>query len=752
MASRAGGKPRKHVLRSGRGVVSSPAFRGPKDAPSVAPEQTKQEIQKLHRYMRQKLTEIEQVYQYSPVGLVLMDMDYRFVRINERMAEINGLPVEAHIGRTLRQVLPDLAANIMELYRPVYERAEPVLNVELHGQTRKEPGVERHWLANFFPFRSEKGEVAGLIGAVADITELKRQESKVRESEERFRSIFETVTDAIFVQDIETEKFIDINQRALDTFGCSREELLDMSFYDLSENKPPYTVVEAKSRTKLAVAGKPQTFEWRCKKKDGTLFWAEIGCRSAVFGGKHHLLSTFHDITIRKNAEASLIKLSQSDTLTGLANRGVFVTSLEHTIKDARRRNRGAAVFYLDLDNFKDVNDTLGHPVGDHLLRSVAQRLRDNVRASDIVARFGGDEFSVLMSDLDEPADAGILAQKLVEVMELPFQIDSSAVSTSISIGIALYEPDTDAEALLSRADVALYRSKSEGGHTYRFFDDAMDVEIHSRVSLVAELREALAARQLFLVYQPQVDLESGRIIGVEALVRWRHPARGVLLPGAFIPAAERAGLIAPLGKWVLAEACHQARRWLDEGIAPDLLGVNFSSLQLKTPGQLEREIDAVLRETGLPTNMLELELTETTIMETTQDHSGILEDLRKRGVRIAIDDFGTGYSSLAYLGRFPVDRIKLAQEFIVDLVTDPRHAAIVQAAIGLARLLGIDLIAEGVETEQQLELLKSWGCPSAQGFYFAKPMAPEDVTSLLRQGKVDRASRHRHAQTHTSR
>src|ERR1700683_2079253 len=244
MASRVGGKPRKHVLLSEAGGVPQPALRAPNEAPSVAPKETEQEIQRLHRYVRQKLAEIEQVYQYSPVGLVLMDMDYRFVRINERMAEINGLPIEAHIGRTLREVLPELADYIMELYRPVYERAEPVLNVELHGQTRKEPGVERYWLANFFPFRSETGEVAGLIGAVVDITELKRQETKVRESEERFRSIFETVTDAIFVQDIETGKFIDVNKRALDTFGYGREELLDMSFHDLSDNKPPLTAAE----------------------------------------------------------------------------------------------------------------------------------------------------------------------------------------------------------------------------------------------------------------------------------------------------------------------------------------------------------------------------------------------------------------------------------------------------------------------------------------------------------------------------
>lgn len=703
------------------------------------PDAAVREIEELHRDIRQQLVEIEQVYQYSPVGLVLMDMDYRFVRINERMAEINGLPVAAHIGRTLRQVVPDLADFIMELYRPVYERGEPVLNVELQGPTPNGPGVQRRWLANFFPFRAKTGEVIGLIGAVVDITERMVQETKLRESEERFRTIFETVTDAIFVQDIAAGKFVDVNQRAVDMFGHAHEDLLTMNIGELSENRAPYTDAAARVQIEQVLAGNRQAFEWRCRRKDGTLFWVEVTCRPATYGGRDYLLSTLRNIDERKSAEEKLTTMARFDLLTGLANRGMFVTTLEHEIAVARRRGGGLAVFFLDLDHFKDVNDTLGHPVGDRLLRAVARRLCDNVRETDTVARFGGDEFAVLMSDPRDPSDIEILANRLVAAMEVPFALDSNSVHAGISIGIAMYEPGMDAEALLSHADVALYRAKSEGRHTFRYFNAAMDLEVRDRVSLVADLREALAGQQLFLVWQPQVDLHTGRITGVEALVRWRHPTRGVLSPALFIPAAEHTGLIVPLGRWVLAEACRQARRWLDAGIAPDHIAVNFSARQFKVPGEVMKEIDAVLAETGMPAHMLELELTESTLMATTRGNSGVLEELRKRGVTIAVDDFGTGYSSLAYLRRFPVDRIKLAQEFIVDLVADSSDAVIVQAAIGLARTLGADMIAEGVDTEQQLALLKSWGCGAAQGYYFARPGEVETITKLLLRGRIGR-------------
>ncbi|HEY1936095.1 MAG TPA: EAL domain-containing protein [Acetobacteraceae bacterium] len=688
--------------------------------------------------IRRQLLEIEQVYQCSPVGLVLMDMDYRFVRINERMAEINGLPMEAHIGRTLREVAPELADGIMELYRPVYERGEPVLNVELDGPAPTGPAARRRWLANFFPFRSPTGEVAGLIGAVVDISERVQQEARLRDSEERFRTIFETVTDAIFVLDIAAGALVDVNRRAEDMFGYSHDELLRMSIADLSENEPPYTQADADAKTALVLTGHVPAFEWRCKRRDGTLFWVDIGCRTATFGDRRYLLATVRNIDARKSAEERLTAMARLDLLTGLANRGTFVTVLEHALADARRHGRGLAVFFLDLDHFKDVNDTLGHPVGDRLLQQVGQRLCQNVRAADTIARFGGDEFAILMTDMGDPVDAEILAQRLVQSMELPFTVDGNRVHTGVSIGIAVYESEADAEALLSHADVALYRAKSEGRHIYRFFNDAMDREVRRRVHLVSELRDAIGNGDLVLAWQPQVDLASGRITGLEALVRWQHPTHGLQSPGLFIPAAEQSGLIVPLGRWVLVEACRQARQWLDAGIAPDRVAVNFSGLQFKMPGEVVREIEAVLLATGLPANMLEVELTESTLMETTRTNSGILKELRALGITVAIDDFGTGYSSLAYLRRFPVDRIKLAQEFIVDIVTDANDAVIVQAAIGLARTLGADMIAEGVETEHQLALLKSWGCGAAQGYYFARPLPADEITPLLRRGRID--------------
>jgi diguanylate cyclase (GGDEF)-like protein/PAS domain S-box-containing protein len=736
-----GARRRRRLPRNRPREELPPALPKLNDAPSVAPKQTEQEIQKLHRYIRQKLTEIEQVYRYSPVGLALLDTNYRFLRINERMAEINGLPVEAHIGRTLRDVLPpELAGPLTELYRPVLERGEPALNVELHGQTAGEPGVERHWLANFFPFRSETGEVAGVMAAVADITELKRQEVKLRQSEERFRTIFDGVTDSIFLIEPETGRFVDINRRAVDAFGFGREELLSKTMADLSVNEPPYTQVDAMAAIQKTLSGEMQTFEWLCKKKDGTLFWVEIGAQLFAIGDKNYLLSTLRDIDRRKEAEDRLTKMAQFDAVTGLANCAAFVSSLKHTIADARRRQTGIAVLYLDLDHFKDVNDTLGHPVGDLLLRAVAQRLTDCVRASDTVARVGGDEFAVLMTEVSEAADAGVLARKLIEAIGQPFAIDGNQVHTGISVGIAVPEPDTNAEAVLSHADVALYRAKLEGRQTFRFFNDLMDAEVRSRVNLIAELREGIAENQFFLVYQPQVDLISGRIIGVEALLRWQHPSRGIIAPGAFIPEAERSGLIVPLGNWVLVQACRQARRWLDMGVTPGYVAVNFSALQFKTPRELEEEIEAALTESRLPPQTPEVELTETTLMTATRDQSSILERLRKRGVRIAIDDFGTGYSSFAYLRRYPVDRLKLAQEFVDQMATDPNDATIAQAIIGLAGHLGLDIIAEGVETERQIELLRSWGCAAAQGYYFAKPLRPDEVTPLLRRGTIDRA------------
>jgi predicted signal transduction protein with EAL and GGDEF domain len=319
-----------------------------------------------------------------------------------------------------------------------------------------------------------------------------------------------------------------------------------------------------------------------------------------------------------------------------------------------------------------------------------------------------------------------------------PYCIQGNEIRTGASVGIAVYGPDShDAETLLSGADVALYRAKSEGRGTYRYFTDAMDAEVRRRVSFGTDLRDAIGAGQLVLMYQPQVDVETQRIVGVEALVRWNHPTRGQISPSVFIPIAETSGLIVALGHWVLHEACSQAKKWFDAGIDVPLIGVNVSGLQFKTPHELEDDIAAVLAETNLPPEVLELELTESALMTVSREHSDVLERLRKAGVRIAIDDFGTGYSSLEYLGRLPVNRVKIAQSFVVDMKTGSRSATIVKAAIGLAHELRLDVVVEGVETSAQLALIRSWNCRKVQGFYYFKPLNISDATEVLRAGKV---------------
>ena len=384
------------------------------------------------------------------------------------------------------------------------------------------------------------------------------------------------------------------------------------------------------------------------------------------------------------------------------------------------------------------MNDTLGHPVGDELLQAVAGRLSSVMRASDTVARFGGDEFAMLASGAGTVAEAASVAEMLLKAFADPFTIRGNDIRTSASIGIDLCGPECAApETLLSHADVALYRAKSEGRGAYRFFTDAMDRAVRTRVTLGAELRNALGTDQLFLMYQPQVAVESGKIIGLEALVRWRHPERGLVGPNVFIPVAESTGIIVPLGQWVLMTACRQAKAWLDAGTAAVRVAVNVSGLQFKTPLELEGNIAAALLETGLPPRLLEIELTESVLMDVSLEHSEALARLRDSGVTIAIDDFGTGYSSLGYLRRFPVDRIKIAQEFVKDLTTMPGQAAIAKATIGLAHDLGIAVIAEGVETRDQLEALRGWGCQEIQGYYFAKPLAVEDVKLAFENGGV---------------
>ena len=443
----------------------------------------------------------------------------------------------------------------------------------------------------------------------------------------------------------------------------------------------------------------------------------------------------FRDVTEHKNALAEAVRMARFDALTGLANRSVLIEALERAVSRARRHGATFALFYLDLDKFKDVNDTLGHMVGDQLLVAVAERLRTHGLASHLTARLGGDEFAILVPELADSAAAAAFAETLIALVGAPYPLDGVQLHASVSVGIDLFGADAPhAPTLLSHADMALFQAKRDGAGSYRFFSEAMDTEVRTRVTLAGELREAIDGGQLFLVYQPAVSLADESIVGVEALVRWRHPTHGVLSPDVFIPVAEQMGLIGGLGRWVLREAALQMRAWDDAGLPKIRMGVNVSALQFKTPEVLEADIDAALAEADLPPWRLELELTESALM-TAAEGGDILARLHRLGVRIAIDDFGTGYSSLDYLRRLPAHRIKIAQTFVRHLGASPGDAAIVKATISLARDLGMSVIAEGVETETQLRRLVDWGCGECQGYYFDKPLSAEAAAVRLALG-----------------
>ena len=431
--------------------------------------------------------------------------------------------------------------------------------------------------------------------------------------------------------------------------------------------------------------------------------------------------------------------LALTDPLTTLANRRAFLERLTMAFAAKGRGGSPFAVLLLDLDDFKNVNDTLGHAIGDALLRQVGERFKKITRLNDLVARFGGDEFAILQTDASDPMDSAPLAARLGRCLAAPFTIEGHDVRVTASIGISPYSADVaGAEAMMMQADLALYRAKDDGRNCFRFHTGVLDQQVHLRVTLAEELRVAIERGELELHYQPQVEIVSGRILGLEALVRWNHPTRGLIMPSMFIPIAERTGAIVPLGHWVFEEACRQLKRWRDQGIAPQDLAVNVSGVLLKRTSDLEFEIAASLATWGINSDNIVLELTETVLMEMTQKHGDALERLRQLGVRIAIDDFGTGYSSLKYLTIYPVHRLKIAQQIVLGLTTDSRNATVVRAAIRLAQELGIEVIAEGVETEAQANFLLSAGCAYAQGYYFSRPVKAECATELLRQGKIE--------------
>ncbi|MFA5083096.1 MAG: EAL domain-containing protein, partial [Hydrogenophilaceae bacterium] len=473
------------------------------------------------------------------------------------------------------------------------------------------------------------------------------------------------------------------------------------------------------------------------RRKNGEVYpeWLTISSVKDNAGKLSNYVGVFADISQIKQFQDKLEHLAHYDPLTDLPNRLLLSARLDHAIERTGREHTLLALLFVDLDRFKTVNDGLGHPAGDRLLQAVAQRLARHIRAEDTFARLGGDEFVIVLEGVDDTGRVSVLAEKLLAALTHPFELDGQAIFIGASIGISTYPVDgTDAATLLKNADAAMYRSKEDGRNTYRFYNAEMTRSARERLTLETSLRQAIELNEFVLHYQPQVDVASGEMIGVEALVRWDHPESGMIAPIRFIPLAEETGLIVPLGEWVLFTACTQAKIWMEDmAMPPFSVAVNLSPRQFRQ-ANLVAHIRAVIDATGIPPGLLELEITEGAVMDDADQAVATLRALKELGIKISIDDFGTGYSSLAYLKRFPIDKLKIDQSFMRDIPQDQSDMAIAATIIAMSRNLHMKVLAEGVETAAQLDFLRSHGCDAYQGYICSRPLAAPALEQWLAQ------------------
>jgi len=604
---------------------------------------------------------------------------------------------------------------------------------------------EVHWRKDGTSFPVEywshpmyhNGQLVGAVVNFIDISERKRMEQALRESEERYRLISSVSTDLLYscMQTADGDLIIDWATTSADqVFGYSLDEIMAKGCWRHLVH--PDDFAEFDRNIAYLAPGQRSECELRILAKDGAVHYIRaytLAMEAADDQAGNRLYGACQDITERRQAEARIEFLAHHDVLTGLPNRVLLRDRFEQALARAQRSQKLVAMLFLDLDNFKRVNDTLGHVAGDQLLLEAVKRLTHSTRDSDTISRQGGDEFILLLNEIPDMETVERVAADILRLLAEPVEIYGHAMNASCSIGIAMYPQDgSDFDSLLQKADTAMYNAKDAGRNTYRFFDDRMNRQAREHLMLQNRLHQALYRAELQLHYQPQLDADSGKVTGVEALLRWNNPELGDISPARFIPVAEDSGLIVPIGAWVIEQSCRQAQTWRQAGLPDIIMSVNLSALQFRRAGLIETVAGALAR-SGLPPHLLELELTESILLQDVENTLDTVRQLKALGIRLAIDDFGTGYSSLSYLKRFAVDRLKIDQSFVRDIHTDPDDAAIVSAIIQLARSLRLGNIAEGVETAEQLAFLREAGCSEVQGYLFSRPLAPAAMDAFLR-------------------
>jgi diguanylate cyclase (GGDEF)-like protein/PAS domain S-box-containing protein len=644
---------------------------------------------------------------------------------NRQYASAFGLDEAAIIGLTVSQVIGEEAAR--EIQPQVRRVLDERVSVNYERRLQRHDGEVRWVEVNLIPHLSpDDGEVQSAFVLISDITRFREAEQAVRESEERMAKFMQASMEGIvFHRD---GVITDANPALCELLGMPLTSLIGRQALALVA-PDQVEVVRA-----VMEAGVETHYETAVIDAQGHRLPVEFIVRSFWSQGEHRRMVVVRDIRAQREATARIQHLAHHDSLTGLLNRNTFMERLRECLA---RGGEGAALLFIDLDNFKRVNDSLGHLEGDQVLRTVADRLRAGLRAGDLVARFGGDEFVVLLEQVHSRKDVQVVLKALLSVVEVPVRADGRDLSVTPSIGVALYPDHGDTpEDLLQHADTAMYLAKSAGRATYRFFEPVMAATAYADLVLEGELAQALTADEFVLFYQPQVDAQTGQLVGAEALLRWRHPTRGLLTPDAFILVAERHRLMLPLGEWVMAEAARQSRVWHESGAAAVPIAVNLSSMQFRLDS-FAKSVSQVLKSAGVPGEWLELELTERMLTEEIERLPELLQALRALGLAISIDDFGTGYTALNQLTRLPLDKLKIDQSFVAGLPDDGPAAAITRAVVQMAKGLGMRVGAEGVRNARQWHLLAEWGCDELQGEVIATAMPAEAFEAwLARRGR----------------
>jgi diguanylate cyclase (GGDEF)-like protein/PAS domain S-box-containing protein len=654
-------------------------------------------------------------------SVITMDLDGYIIGWNHGAETLFGYTQTEIIGKNILALYADGEADD-SLFNAFLENGSHEMTV----RRRKKSG-EIFWASvSLSVAQDDAGNPSGLIGYVVDISGHLAAEEQLH----LHAKIFEHNSEAILVTDAD-ERIVSANQAFSAITGYSPNEVLGKKIETLGTQRTE-SLLSSEVRDQLNMSGQ-WSGELQLQRNNGDSFPGAVSFSSVLdtHGKLSHYLAVFSDITQRKEAERQIYRLAYYDPLTGLPNRTLLYSLLEQSLAEAHRNRTHGALLFLDLNRFKNINDSFGHTPADIALQEVGRRLSMTLRKEDIVSRLGGDEFVIALLDITRREHAGHVAQKLLASLAEPFFIEQHEVMLSASIGISIFPEDgRDTETLIKNADVAMYRAKKLGNSTHVFYSQEMNLRSLEQLKMESNLRRAVERNEFYLHYQPQLDLVSGCINGAEALLRWEHPECKMISPAQFIPVAEETGLIIPIGEWVIDAACRQIREWIDKGLPPVRIAVNLSARQFSA--SLPKTVLGIIARHGIPNDSLELEITESMLMHSADSVVAMMDEFAEAGIRMALDDFGTGYSSLSYLKRFPIDNLKIDQSFVRGIPDDQDDSAISRAIISMAKNLKLSVIAEGVETAEQLAFLREAGCDEIQGYYFSRPIPADEFAALL--------------------